>query len=558
MRMLFKELFIFSPSEKIAKKIDFSDGVNIITSSQEDGTDRGKSVIMRSLYHTMGAEACFETKWDDKSKVYILKIEIDGVEYYMYRATKLFKFFDSKKKLLFNVVKSSELSKELKQYTEFAVMLPNRNDTLEITPPAFNYLPFFVDQDHYEGNKYQSFNQLGQYKNFRESVLYYHLGAYDEKYFDLVSKQEEINKKREKNKHQEEMFNIILDRIGVINEGLPFSSEYETLQNDVALYQKQYAEVLDEMNKSKSKLIKLRNELYKKQSMLKDIKDFSRKTEKKIKKLHNHICPECGSEISDAIYLKSKNYNLIDSAVLIKNDLQISLCEYENKIEEEEKIYVELLEQMKRYEQKLQINTERVKNVLKQKGLSEVRDQIVFEKMNLSDELNNNKIELQKIKDSLDEYKEKKKNIEEQYCSYMIEARNYFKLHELLTDNFKKLTSSVKASGSNKNIVTIIWYITILELRKQFNKDAIEFPVVFDSPNNVEIDNQKKSLLTNYIIDKCGSGQLIISLLGYSEINISKDKEINVIVLQNDKYHLLDSDSYELYKDLLEELNGAV
>ena len=69
MRMLFKELFIFSPSEKIAKKIYFSDGVNIITSSQEDGTDRGKSVIMRSLYHTMGAEACFETKWDDKGRV---------------------------------------------------------------------------------------------------------------------------------------------------------------------------------------------------------------------------------------------------------------------------------------------------------------------------------------------------------------------------------------------------------------------------------------------------------------------------------------------------------
>ena len=78
--------------------------------------------------------------------------------------------------------------------------------------------------------------------------------------------------------------------------------------------------------------------------------------------------------------LKSKNYNLIDSAVLINNDLQISLCEYENKIKEEEKTYVELLEQMKRYEQKLQINTERVKNVLKQKGLSEVRDQIVLKK----------------------------------------------------------------------------------------------------------------------------------------------------------------------------------
>ena len=41
MRLIFRELFIFSPSEKKAKKVEFTDGINIITSSQEDGTDRG-------------------------------------------------------------------------------------------------------------------------------------------------------------------------------------------------------------------------------------------------------------------------------------------------------------------------------------------------------------------------------------------------------------------------------------------------------------------------------------------------------------------------------------
>lgn len=53
MKMLFKDLYIFSPSEKSARKISFKEGINIITSSKTDGTNRGKSVIMRSLYHAL-------------------------------------------------------------------------------------------------------------------------------------------------------------------------------------------------------------------------------------------------------------------------------------------------------------------------------------------------------------------------------------------------------------------------------------------------------------------------------------------------------------------------
>ena len=139
----------------------------------------------------------------------------------------------------------------------------------------------------------------------------------------------------------------------------------------------------------------------------------------------------------------------------------------------------------------------------------------------------------------------------------MLAARTQFGLNELSPDSFKKLTNSVNASGSNKNIVTIVWYITILELRKVFNKDAIEFPVVFDSPNNVETDNQKKYGLVQYVADKCSSGQLILSLLGFDEKDIETDSQINIITLTNEKYKLLDSESYELYKDLLEELCDA-
>lgn len=557
MRLIFRELFVFSPSEKKAKKVVFMDGINIITSSQEDGTDRGKSVIMRSLYHTMGAEGCFEKNWEGKNKVYVLKMDIDGIEYYIYRSAELFKFFSKDKKVLFTSVSSRELSEKLKRYTNFAVQLPNRSERLEVTPPAYNYLPFYLDQDHYEGNNYAAFKNLGQYAGFRENVLFYHLGVYNEEYFQLVHSRDEIKERKAKNESQLEIYKAMLEGLDKKLAGASVSSSYEALKKDVAIYQKEYAEVLDKLSKSKKRLIDLRNHLYETGQMLKEIEDVSKESEKKIKKLRKHICPECGRELSDTIQLKSKNYNLIEDAILLKNDLQVSLLEYQKKIEKEEKLYKELLGQMSEYEKKLKINTRKVDDVLRRKGLSELRDEVVSEQMDVIGKIEKDKAELKTVGTQISAYGTKKKRIEEQYYEHMLTARTQFGLNELSPDSFKKLTNSVNASGSNKNIATIVWYITILELRKIFNGEAIEFPVVFDSPNNVETDNQKKHGLVQYIIDKCNSGQLILSLLGFDEKNIETDKQIHIITLTNDKYQLLDSESYELYKDLLDELCDA-
>lgn len=50
---------------------------------------------------------------------------------------------------------------------------------------------------------------------------------------------------------------------------------------------------------------------------------------------------------------------------------------------------------------------------------------------------------------------------------------------------------------------------------------------------------------------------MILSLLGFNEKDIEPDKQVHIITLTNDKYKLLDSESYELYKDLLDELCDA-
>ena len=557
MRLIFKELYIFAPSEKKAKKVEFTDGINVITSSQEDGTDRGKSVIMRSLYHAMGAEGYFEKNWASKDKVYVLNIAIDGVGYYIYRSAELFKFFNADKQVLFTSVSSRELSENLRRYTNFAVQLPNRSEKLEVTPPAYNYLPFYLDQDHYDGNNYSSFHKLGQYTNFRENVLFYHLGAYNEEYFELLHSRDEIREKKAENENQLEILKAMLDGLDRKLAGASVSFSYEALKKDVAMYQREYSDVFDKLSRSKKKLIDLRNHLYEAEQMLKEIEAVSGESEKKIRILRGHICPECGTELTDTIHLKSKHYNLIEDAIPIKNDLQTALLEYHKQIEKEEGTYRELLEQMSAYEKKLKINNEQADDVLRQKGLSELRDEVISEQGEVLDELEADVAALKAIGMKIKAYGEKKKKIEEQYYEQMMIARTRFGLNELSPDSFKKLTNSVNASGSNKNIATIVWYIVILELRKIFNREAIEYPVVFDSLNNVETDNEKKYGLVQYVADKCGSGQLILSLLGFDEKDIKTDSPINIITLTNEKYKLLDAESYDVYKDLLEELCDA-
>ena len=185
-KLIFKKLYIFSSSEKKAKVISFSPATNIITSSSLDGTKRGKSLITKCLYHTMGADCYFEPIWEDNNKTYILSFDIDNKSYFMYRCCSLFKLFDAEKNVLFKTVNRNELGEKLKPFFNFAVQLPKRDEKkLEITPPAYDYILNYLDQDKIMGTQFASFDNLAQYPDFKESVLYYHFGAFDEEYYEL-------------------------------------------------------------------------------------------------------------------------------------------------------------------------------------------------------------------------------------------------------------------------------------------------------------------------------------------------------------------------------------
>lgn len=557
--LIIDTLYIFSPEEKKACRISFSKGINIISTRQEDGTDRGKSVIMRSIYYTLGAEVFFDKNFSKHTKVFVLKICINENKYFIYRAGSLFKFFDGEQKLIFTTIKSRELAKKLAEYTRFAVQLPNRQENkLEITPPVFNYLLFFLDQDHYDCSKFTSFDKLGQYDKIKENILYYHLGVYDERYYEIVKRREKINSEissfQKRNALLGEMQTDIEKRI----EGSCISLNEVSLHNEMQLKKEEYEGILMRLKKSKDNLLSLRNDLIDMETIFGQIESEENNTNNKLKKLNKHICPECGSTIEATIRQRSKKLVLKEDLISVKNQLQIHIIEDRLSIEKEEEQYKALLRKMEEYQEAMNINNKQIDDALRYKGFCEIRDSVIEELTENGGIIQKKELEIKEVKKEINQYNQKKKIVNDNYKAWLSADVAKFGMNEIDMDKIKGVMSEFKASGSNKNIATVIWYLLLIRLRSKFNADAIKYPIVFDSLNNTETDDEKRDALIQYVLDKTkDEPQAIYTFIGFDKDKFNGEGKLNIIELENDKYELLIHETYKEYSGLLEKLCNA-
>ena len=154
--------------------------------------------------------------------------------------------------------------------------------------------------------------------------------------------------------------------------------------------------------------------------------------------------------------------------------------------------------------------------------------------------------------------KDKIKSFNENYYYLIDKLKIRFNLNELEADNYEQLSKNFCASGSNKPLSTVIWYLTLNDLKQKFNPEGITFPMVFDSPNNAETDQEKKRALVEYIMESSDKfSQLIVSAIGFSKKDYSINSNINIKVLENEKYSLLNSEMYVQNYELLQCMNDA-
>ncbi len=139
-KLVIEKLLIFEPKSKRGKEVCFNDGINVITSSQKDGNKVGKSIIMKSIYHALGADCYFDDMWTESHKLYYIDFTVNNMKYSIYRNQRLFKVYKNSE-LILATVDRNELSELLSEIYDFKVMLPNRseNELIQLHHLSYTY-----------------------------------------------------------------------------------------------------------------------------------------------------------------------------------------------------------------------------------------------------------------------------------------------------------------------------------------------------------------------------------------------------------------------------------
>jgi len=550
--LVFKKLIILSPVEELAKVVELHPGLNVITSRRMDGNDLGKSIIAKSFYHCLGADCKFDGKFDAASKVFVLVLEYEGNEYTFYRSGSLFKMFDSSLELLWSTSHRHELGERFYEQFGFAIWLPSRaTKETEIAPPAYSFAPYFVDQNQYGGSEFKSFLNLDQYPNFKADLIYTFSGACDKLYFEIKAQKESLDVKTSELKDTIDLNKAMSEQVSNELSSLGYSANMKTLAKDSAEHESAYKSLSEKLGKLRDQLYKSREQRAQTQLAIAGAEALGRHLDTSIKKYDGETCPLCNSRIDDPLAIRVSACVAQTDALLLGDELAKELDLIDRKIARLEVLYKQGLEELDTLKASMESLRGNDMTAVQVEGLTRLSEKLTNERGRLEEEFDRLNKSLDDVSGKMAAYSEAKSDVNKRYVEIVTSYVGDLNLQSIDLDKIKQVTNRFEAGGSNAPLATVAWYFSVLELKDEFNPDRVCLPLILDSPMNVEADDVKYQSQYKLIFEKFKyEYQMLVTGLGLADSPVVP-KDANIIVLENEKYRLLNNEDFEIAKEMV-------
>jgi len=221
-----REMLLASFRTKTARRVVFDPNVTIVKGNNETG----KSSLIKSILRTFGAEpAKVHPSWDQAEVRSVVRFEIDGKQYAMLRHGGTYAMFDAEARRLQNFSSvTNELGPFFANLVGFGLRLPGRSGVLGPLPPAFYFLPFYMDQDASWSDAWAGFKNLDQFPNWKQSVIEYHAGIRGNEFYAEKAKkieaESELNRVRRKREGLQEIYGNLQDRFDMAQFNVNFEA----------------------------------------------------------------------------------------------------------------------------------------------------------------------------------------------------------------------------------------------------------------------------------------------------------------------------------------------
>lgn len=552
--MFFKSLLIADVQNHKARFVTFQKGLNVITSSDNHV---GKSSVIKSLYDSLGAEVHFDTRWNKDTKLSVVTIDVNGVEYQVVRFIKKFAIFKGKNLELLSNSITKQLAPKLAAIFDFSVYLTEKqgNKNVVQAPPAFTFMPYYIDQDKGWNNLYESFERMDQFaKPERAKSLYFHLGLFTKTRIEQQARIDQLRDLVKNLQEKEQRLNITIKSLtDEISNIIPADNE-EELERHMATPKKEIEKLVQEIGFVRNKIQEFSTILQQHESQLDVIKKFQQiqapeQTEKNAK----YVCPKCGYEFDEEIYkLVRSNYNQ-SNADYIRAQIELIINSIKDELKTQEERYIGLMAKLKEQENAYDESQDAYEAYLRHRGLKETVRKYSIEldhnritQSEYEDEIKNIRKELQKIPD--------KKNIEQTYINYVKQNIIALKAWTQEYEGKIKLLRALNAQGSLLPKIILSQYNALFQTMDSLNSSIIRFPFVIDSPREKESSISSSNEILNMISKISYLPQVILATVDYDTFNVTSDEKINKIYF-NEQFHVLNDNMYLEHKDLIESLH---
>lgn len=235
--LVFKRLIVVSDTQQSANQFTFQSRFNLITGNDNS---LGKSTLAKLLFWTLGCDPDLDVTWQSFDVRALVDFSIGNETFQAGRyANSMFLRRPNGQWERFPKI-TGAYSKAFAEIIGFGALLPNRNDTtkLETPPPAFYFLPFYVDQQRSWSDAWHSFPHLEQYAKWQRTIIQYHTGYLLPEFFSI---EEQIAQSNFEKKTAETEVKKIETAIEVVKAYIPTASktvaltrgEFDALANEV-------------------------------------------------------------------------------------------------------------------------------------------------------------------------------------------------------------------------------------------------------------------------------------------------------------------------------------
>lgn len=566
--LIFKQLTVISDTQKLGNQYSFHPRKNLIT-----GNDNsiGKSTLVKLLYWGLGCDPQFDVTWSSFDVKTIVDFSIGQNNYQVARYGNVI-FFQNGRGNWFRFPKiTGDYSKCFADLVKFHALLPNKNNIakLEVPPPAYYFLPYYVDQQIGWTRCWEGFSNLQQYSNWAITIIQYHTGYLSAAHFEI--EQQIAERKLRKKKFEQETIKIdtALDVVNTYVPALP--TPMALTENDLAVLREELNGDLTQLKIQQEALFNSLTDVQTERqyaiSQLNITKIAIEELEKdytfSIEQIDGDIlvCPLCGVLHDNS--LVNRTTLLVDKETSQKQaiNLKKKLEELDNKLNQLQKEYDLVSENINRINSKYRSaesphnNESNNFSIVDSLASYTVQKYVIKTKENNANsiqEINKLNAKANKSKSQLLN-KEKKNELDTNFISTLINYINELDASGVNLSaikypwEYKKLYASGGAAESNRGLLA--YYFSILEMITQANNEIFA-PVVIDTPNqNEQSDFNYKKIIDFLIKHSSEHTQLFLCTMDRKEIDPYKELA-HVVYLDNQK--VLSSQKYDVLKPLFD------